>query len=761
MPQSAFALLLGALLAFFGNQPPELFWSAYLPMLLLLVRYNPHYRFICLLAVGLLWGSIAVNQQLSQRLHDSFDNRSLMLEANIADIPRVDGDRVSLLLKNLHIEAYPQVMPRRVSLNWYRTEQIPKAGERWRFLVRLRQPRGLLNPAGFDYEAWQFVRGIDASGYVLNSKRNQRIDNKPRFSLAGLRSDLAANIDRDCSHCRHAGLVKALALGFRGDIEPQTRRLLQSTGTAHLLAISGLHVGMVAMLFYMLGRLGWQLIGFRVGINRREMASLCGFLAAFVYTALAGFSLPTLRALIMLAVVLLGQQLNHKIMLLQSASVALMVILFIDPLAVGSASFWLSFGALLVIAFAQFRLPRQISGWRQLIILQCYFMLLFAPLGMFIFGQFNVASLPANLVAIPLLSLLILPIVLTAIVLSSFWPAAAAFLLSISDRLLEYLFVYFELLLQAGLQSQVVDGYPLLLLLLTLMAITFLLLPRLPQSGVVAVLILGVFLCWQPVRLGRGEFELLTLDVGMGSSLLLRTRHHSLVYDFGPGRKQRFSAADRALLPVMQDLGIDQADLLIVSHVDQDHSGGFYSFIDDYQPSQLLSGTPVELATRFELAHRVKSCHDYPDWQWDGVRFRFLDTSAVDDSTNNRSCVLQIIGHHRMLLAGDIEAPQERKLVESYGDQLASDVLIAPHHGSDTSSSQLLINHVKPTQVVFTLARNNHWGFPHESVMSRYRDSGAVLYRSDYDGAIRFLSKSDRLQVSTSRNPPSRIWRRW
>ena len=761
MPLYALAILLGALLAFYGNQPPDSFWSAYVPLLLLLFRYCPRYRFICLLATGLLWCNIAIHTHLSHRLPDSFDNRGLLLSATIADIPRVDEDRISLLLEDLHIESYLAAMPRRVSLNWYRAEQIPLAGERWQFLLRLRQPRGRLNPAGFDYEAWQFVRGIDATGYVLDSKLNRRLAAAPALSIAGLRSRLAHNIDRDCAQCRHAGLIKALALGFRGDIDPHSQRLLQSTGTAHLLAISGLHIAMVASLFYVIGQHGWRLGGYRCGITRRDMASLCALIAAMGYAALAGFSLPTLRALIMLAVVLIGQQLHQKINLLQAISLALIVVLIFDPLAVGSASFWLSFGAMLIIAFVQFRLACRLSGWRQLLVMQFYFVLLFAPLGVLIFGQLNFAGLPANLVAIPLLSLLILPIVLAASVLSSLWSTGASLLFDLVDRLLEYLFNYLELLLGAGLQSTVVDAYPALLVLLVLVVIIFLLLPRLPWLAAVVVAILGVLLCWQPARLEHGEYELLVLDVGMGSSLLLRTRHHSLIYDFGPGRKNRFSAADRALLPVMQRLGIAAADLLIVSHVDQDHSGGLYSFVGNYRWSQLLSGTPRELRSRFDLKHRVRSCHGIPDWHWDGVRFRFLETASADGSTNNRSCILQVIGHHRLLLPGDIEALQENRLVAAYGDELAADVLLAPHHGSSTSSSQLFVDRVRPSRVVFTMARNNRWGFPVESVTARYQAIGARIFRSDQDGAIRFSSKAEGLRENTLRNPPQRIWRRW
>ena len=538
--------------------------------------------------------------------------------------------------------------------------------------------------------------------------------------------------------------------------------LLQSSGTAHLLAISGLHIGMVAFLFYGIGGYAWRLGAYRCGMNRRGLASLCALIVAFGYAALAGFSLPTVRALIMLAVVLLGLQLKRKIELSQSLTVALVVILLVDPLAVGSSPFWLSFGALLVIAFAAFRQPGRMPRWRQLLLIQCFFSLLFAPLGVIIFGQLNPASLPANLLAIPALSLLILPLVLGASLLSALDLGAAAPLLLLVDQSLEYLLVYLDALLQAGLQSRPMDRYPPLLVTLALLATLLILLPRWAGLRRPAFAIFAVLLFWQPSRPGPGEYELLVLDVGMGSSALLRTAHHSLVYDFGPGYRQGFNSGSRIVLPAMRQRAVEDADLLVVSHVDRDHSGGFYAFTDNYEAMRLLSGTADELRSRYDLRHRVRSCHEYPDWFWDGVRFRFLQTGEGPlRSTNNRSCVLQVLGHHRALLPGDIEAAQENRLVLEYGDALAADILLAPHHGSSTSSSAGFVGKVRPDQVVFTLSRHNRWGFPDSEVTARYDEHAARLLRSDQDGAIVFRSRSAGLEISTFRDPPRRLWRRW
>ena len=762
MPQHALAILVGALLAFYGNRLPDPFWSAYVPALLLLACCHSRYRFLLLLAAAFLWSSALLHHHLSHRLLDSFDNRILLLSGVIADIPQRYPDRVSLYLEDLRIEAYPAAMPRLARFNWYQNERVPRAGERWQFVVKIRQPRGMLNPAGFDYEAWQFTRAIDASGYIRESTRNLRLEPASALDLNYWRGGLAANIDRDCGQCRQRGLIKALALGFRGDISNQNRGLLQHSGTAHLLAISGLHIGMVSVMFYLLGGYCWRLGIYRSGLNRRTLASLCALLAAVAYAALAGFSLPTLRALLMFAVVLIALQLKSKINLLQALALALSLILLVDPLAVGSISLWLSFGALIVIAFMQFRFPAKMNAWRQLLVLQGYFIALFAPLGVLIFGQLNLAGLPANLVAIPLLSFVILPLVLMACLLSSLNLAGASLLFSIADQVLGFLLDYLAWLLTAGLHSLAINTYPALLLLVALAAVAILLSPRLAGLRAMAALTLAALLLWQPTRLEHGDYELLVLDIGMGTSALLRTRHHSLVYDFGPGGERSFNAAEAALLPAMRRSGIDAADLYVVSHVDHDHSGGLYSFLGHYPPARLLSGTPRELQAKFELPHRVRSCHGYPEWRWDGVLFRFLETAAVPgDSTNNRSCILQVVGHQRALLPGDIEIEQETRLVETYGDRLAADILLAPHHGSGTSSSWTFLQRVNPAHVIFTLARNNRWDFPAEQVVARYFALGSRLYRSDHDGAVTITSRSGAVLVKSMRNPPRRIWRRW
>lgn len=760
MPQLAVAIVLGSLLAFYGNELPDQSWSAFAPMLLLLGFYCRCHRPLLLAAAVYLWSSALFHYHLDHRLIDSYDHQLTSLRGVVAGLPEIGQGRIRLYLKNPEIEGYPGAAPRLLRLNWYQDQVVPRAGETWQFQAKLRQPRSLLNPGGFDFEAWQFTRGIDAVGYIRNSSLNSRLSAANPTGIDYWRSRLASRVDKDCRDCVHRGLIKALLLGFRGEITAAEKSALQSSGTAHLLAISGLHIGMVAFITFAFGNCCWRFGLYRSGLNRMQMAALLALVAASAYAALAGFSLPTVRALVMLVVVMLASLLGNRINLLQSLALAVGLILLLDPRAVGANSFWLSVCALLVIAFAQFRLPSKLRWWQQLLALQCGFSLLFAPLGLLIFEQLNPASLLANVVAIPVISFVVLPAVLLGGLLSFAGLAIARPLLRLVDAVLQVLLEYLEFLLSSGLGS--VDiALPAPLVLLALAMISWYLMPAGVFARAVALVGLSILLIWQPARPDRGAFEVLIFDVGMGTSILVNTRHHSLVYDFGPGKDGVYSAADWALLPALRARAIEWPDLAIVSHVDQDHSGGLYRFAGALPLATLLSGTPLDLKSRFELRHRPRSCHQYPDWSWDGIEFSFLASAGTWRGSNNRSCVLMIKGSHRVLLPGDIESLRESSLVADFGAALQADVLVAPHHGSATSSSPDFVDQVAPRHVVYTLSRGNRWGFPAPAVTARFEALGARQYRSDRDGAITIDSSPEGLVIGTGRHPPRRFWRRW
>jgi len=760
MIKTAMVLVLGSLTAFYSSAIPDRYWVSYLPLLLLLAFLNPRYRVPILLIAAYLWACLNIQHSLDLRLDGDYQNQLLELEGVIADIPEQRPGSIRFLFRPNSIAGYPQPLPDTIRLSWYRSDQKISAGERWRLLVKLKSPGGYQNPGGFDYERWLFVKRIGATGYVKSSDLNQLLESPTFWNIDQWRSQIGQGIDQYCADCSQAGLIKALTIGYRANIHPHQRELLQDTGTAHLLAISGLHIGMISALFFYLGRWIWQLWFYRIGYDRLRFSATLAFSAGLIYAGLAGFSLPTVRALIMLAVVFLALIFRSGINLINSIAIAVVVILIIDPLAVGSASFWLSISALLIIAFAQYLLSHQTSRWRQIMVVQFLFSVLFIPLGIGLFGQLNPASFFANILAIPLVSLIIVPIALLASFLAGFGLSLANGLFLVNDKLLGVLLDYLELLLDSGLSAHPGGSIPYVLLGLSAMGLLIITMPKGFPGKKPAVLLVVLPFIWQRPEIEFGAYQLTLLDVGMGTSAVIQTRNHSIVYDFGPGNAYGFSTAKWVLVPFLRQQGIEQPDLMIISHVDADHSGGFISYREHYDPARLISGTPDEIQKRFRLRSAIRSCHLYPPWYWDGVSFEFISPPATSKlkSSNNRSCVLRVSGVHTSLLTGDIEAEQEIRLLGTMPEKLIASVLLAPHHGSATSSTSRFLQKVSPRVSVFTIGRNNRWGFPDARVLEAYGLVNSQIYRTDRDGAITIQSSASGLKVSRYRKDRPRLW---
>lgn len=764
MITNAIALILGLLFAFPSSELNDPSWASYFPIVLALAFLTPKYRFVLLVLSAYLWAGFHFQSAINLKLHTNFDNQVVMLTGLIIDIPEIKPRSVRFLIKPDFIEDYDQSLPKIIRLSWYRSNQLPVAGQRWRFKAKLRRPGGFQNPAGFDYERWLLVKGIGATGYIKKSNDNQLLDPTPWWNINQLRSNVAQSIDKKCRDCNNQGLMKALTIGYRGDISPSQKQVLKDSGTAHLLAISGLHIGLISGLFYLLGRWLWRVYFFRCGYNRLEFSAVLAFSAGLSYAALAGFSIPTVRALIMLGVIFFALKLRLPNNLLNSIATAVVIILIIDPLAVGSASLWLSVGALLIIGFAQYLLGNQKSRLRKLLLIQGIFTLMFIPMGIVLFGQVNIAGYLANIVAIPVVSFALLPLTLLASLSASVNLPYADWLLIACDQGITFLLVYLQGLLESGLAAIGTGYIPIPLLILSLAGLVVLVMPRAIPGKKLSLILVLLPVIWRPEKIETGGYEITVLDVGMGTSVVVKTRYHSLVYDFGPGNDQGFSAGSWVVKPYLQHHNIQKPDLMVISHVDQDHSGGFQTFKPNLISATLVSGTPKQLQKRFKLNNPVQSCHDIQPWRWDGVDFQFLPFPkesgiiALMDDTNNRSCVLKIQGRHSTLLAGDIEAAREDWLVNIDPNHLKADLLVAPHHGSLTSSTTAFIDEVLPRAVIFTVGKDNRWNFPKPEVIARYSAINAEIYRTDMHGAVNLYSHSNNFQIESQRLRHPRFW---
>ena len=753
------AIICGTALAFWGNTLIDSLWISYLPIVLLLAWLNPGLRIPSLCVSAMLWSSLLLGLVLERQLSEDFDNRIVLVRGTVSDIVEQRSHSIRFYFRPDYIAGYQQEIPNLMRLSWYRDKQRPEAGQRWQLQVKLRQPSGFQNPGGFDYERWLFVKAIGATGYVRKSASNRQLTESKWYLIDHIRQQIVQAQERACPECKYLGLFKALTVGFRGDIPSRQGQLLRDTGTAHLLAISGLHIGLVAGQVYLLGGFLWRRLFYRSRFNRLEVSSLAAMIAALLYSALAGFSIPTVRALVMLMVIFLALLCRKQVNLLNSISLAIILILLANPSAIGDTSFWLSFSALLVIAFGQFLLTNQKGYVKQALIIQMLFSLLFIPLSILLFNQASPAGFLANIIAIPVLGLLILPLTLLASFFAVLDIAAFGWLFSFLDHLTGWLLDYLHFLQTSLLPVSSFAHRPGIVLASLAIAIFVLLLPVSWRARLPAVVLLLVALCRQPGSVAENSFRMTVLDVGMGTSVVVETRHHSLVYDFGPASADGFSAGAWVVRPYLQYRGIEKPDMMIVSHVDSDHSGGLISFIDDIINQPLVSGTPEALAQRYHMKKAIPLCHTYAPWRWDGVDFEFIASpqGTVSKSTNNQSCVLRVSAEHSVLLSGDIEAEQETNLVNLHDSKLMADVLLAPHHGSLSSSTQSFIDAVDAGSVIFTMGRNNRWGFPRPEVVSRYEKSGSQIYRSDTDGAITILSTPDNLGIDRWRKA-KRIW---
>lgn len=712
--------------------PPA--WLAVLlvPPALLGVARGGWWRRAGALVLGLALAAAAAQARLAGGLEPSLAGADLRVEGRVTGLPERDGRRLrfGFLTARAWHAGRPVTVPRRLRLSWYgpgRPRLHP--GERWRLSVRLRGPRGFANPGGFDYARWLLRHGIGATGYVRTEPGPRRVA-AARPSIDGLRARLRAELQPILAGLAHAGMLRALTLGDRSAIPAPRWRTLVATGTNHLMAISGLHVGLVALLGYALGAGLWRLAGpLRVRLPRPLAQALTALALATVYAALAGFALPTVRALAMLALALGAVCLRRRVRPGAVLAGAAVLVVAFDPLAVLAPGFWLSFGAVAAIVWiAAGRLgrPRRLGGWLRL---QCAIALALAPLLLTLFGQTSLVAPLANFVAVPWVSFVTVPSALAGVALLPLPAPLAAGLLWLADASLVVLWYLLEALAGLWFAQWRGPAHPPWMLALALAGAAVLLLPRGVPGKPAALLALVPLLLWQPPRPPPGAFWVDVLDVGQGLAVSVRTATHTLVYDTGARFSPRFDAGSAVVVPFLRAAGVERVDALVVSHGDDDHAGGAGAVLRHLRPRRVWSSVPQRLQVRADF------CARGVDWRWDRVRFRFLHPGRDGPwHGNDASCVLRVDGPGgSLLLPGDIEAGAERALV-ARAAELAADLVVAPHHGSATSSTAAFVDAVRPRWVLYSVGHRNQWGFPRPGVLARWRPAGWA--RTDCGGAL-------------------------
>ncbi|MGY4829662.1 DNA internalization-related competence protein ComEC/Rec2 [Sphaerotilaceae bacterium SBD11-9] len=719
------------------------------------------------------------SDRLAEALPPTLEGPDIQVVGVVASLPQASpsGIRFRFDIEEARLNGEAVTLPPHVALGWYagwhedaalsEPQQSLRAGQRWRFTVRLRQPHGNLNPHGFDYELTLFEQGLRATGYVRDPTAAQLLDASAGHAIDRLRQRVRDAIYATVNEPRAAGVLAALAVGDQSAIERDDWQLFRNTGVAHLMSISGLHVTMFAWLA------GWGVVA---AWRRSARAMLWlpahaagrwgGLVAAAGYALFSGWGVPAQRTVWMLAAVTLLQLAGRRWpwpLVLLAAAVAVSAL---DPWALLQPGFWLSFVAVgLLMASEPVRHAERAvtppAWWRRIAAVirgglrtQVIATMGLTPLTLVFFQQVSLVGFAANLVAIPLVTLVLTPLALLGVLFSPLWLLGAAV-----EEVLARGLVLLDRLPGAVWLAPVAPWWAQAA---GLCAAALMVLPLPWRMRLLSVpLVLPLLL---PVRElpADGRFELLAADVGQGTAVLVRTRGHLLVYDAGPQYSRDSDAGQRVLLPLLRARGEARIDKLVLSHRDLDHVGG---------AAVLLKNLPVgELLSSLEAAHHLRSLHPAPvrceagqSWQWDGVRFDVLHPQPGDYEralkSNAMSCVLKVSGAQRTaLLTGDIERQQEADLLGTQRDALRADLLLVPHHGSRTSSTSAFVDAVQPQIALVQAGYKNRFGHPVPEVLARLEGHGAAIHTSPACGAWVWPAEGEAVAGLCERDVSRRYW---
>ncbi|WP_242536130.1 DNA internalization-related competence protein ComEC/Rec2 [Vibrio sp. Vb2880] len=607
-------------------------------------------------------------------------------------------------------------------------------GDQVTFSVTVKPIYGRLNETGFDIEAYYLSQGWVARATVKPQSAFSVV------SRPSWRDTLHQKIQVATQHLQAQGMILALTFGDRNSIQEDDWRALRDSGLIHLVAISGLHIGMAFAVGYLLGS-----ALMRIHVNALWLPWFVGLLMATVYAWLAGFTLPTQRALLMCTLNVLLTMSGWRITAVQRILLTLGALLLVSPFAPLSMSFWLSFLAVAVVLYQLASCSSTQRGWRQLVMTQCTLVLLMTPISALFFSGFSLSSALYNLVFIPWFSVVIVPLLFLGLVLTSlfeqvdwiwtlidlsFWPLSHALTFSESSWVAVSHAITFVLC--AG-------------------GIGWVLRPLLSRDARIAVALLTLGM-WE-FNSPKDRWRIDVLDVGHGLAVLIERQQRVLLYDTGSGWPDG-SYVRSLVVPLLHQRGVHQLDGLIISHMDSDHAGGLADAQQWLSPSWILAS---------QRQPQWRTCVAGQQWDWQGLRLQALwPPKTVSRAHNVHSCVLRLSDPeygHSVLLAGDVTAVGEWLLSRQAKD-IKSDIMIVPHHGSKTSSTARFIEHVAPQVAIASLAKGNQWHLPAQDVVQRYQATGAKWLDTGESGQITLSYRAETRLLSTLRQSGYPPWYR-
>ena len=698
---------------------------------------------------------------LDGQLPAALEGGEVELSGRVLELPQVETRRTRFLF--LAEDTAPNMASaaalrgKRLRLAWYdeygSTTPGPRmrlhAGERWRLRVKLRAPRGLRNPGGFDSERHALAQRIAAMGYVRDPEQARRL--APGHGIDAWRDRMSRRIATAVPK-PSSRFVRALALGDTGGLEDADWNVLRANGLTHLIAISGFHVGLAAGFFALFARGLWWLwpaLGRRW--PRTQAAGLAAACGGLVYAAVAGFALPTVRTLLMIVIVVAARLWRRQQPAADALALAAIAVLLVDPLAPLGAGFWLSFAG---VAWLLWCLPQgRQHPLREFLGAQGVASLGLLPLTVVLFGQASLAGPFANLVAVPWWSLVVVPLALLGTAAESLHAGAGQVLWSLSATAFDASWPLFERLAGSPFALWWLPEARWFALPLALVGAFWLLLPR-GVPGKPLALLLWLPLLWPSRGLPEpGGVEITMLDVGQGLSVLVRTHRHALLYDMGPKVEEGFDAGERVVVPALRALGVRRLDVAMASHGDNDHAGGLAAVAAAF-PSARLFGAPGDPLPE------TRDCIAGREWRWDGVRIRVLHPGLhFPYLKNDSSCVLRLeTAHGAALLTGDIGEVVERKLLRERPGAIRARIVTVAHHGSRSSSDPGFVEAIGAAVALVSAGHGNRFRHPAGDVVERWQAAGAQVPVSAETGAVRIRLGRGGLGVDLRRTSHPRLW---
>ena len=720
--------------------------------------------------------------RMNDELPRDWEGRDVEVVGVVASLPVVNdrGTRFEFDIERITTEGAK--LPPHISLAWYVERPrkgieavLPpeiKPGERWQFIVRLRRPHGTLNPHGYDFEAFALEQNIRATGYIRVQKAAPEANRKLDDFVGGfearvdrLRFQIRERMNAALKDKPYRGVLVALAIGEQTAIPADEWKVFWRTGVGHLISISGLHITMVATMLYALSFWLWARIpALALRLPAQRAAVLVGAFAALSSSLIAGFSVPTQRTLFMLSAVAIALWMGRATSATRILSWALLAVLLFDPWAVLAPGFWLSFGAVASIFYVTAHRTGQLSTLKGAALTQIAVTLGLLPMTLALFQEVSIISPIANAFAIPVVSLVVVPITLVGAVLPF------DFLLTLAHEIMAWCYAALAWLADtpnAVWQSHAPQPWTVVL---ALIGCAWMLLPRgVSARWLGAAFVLPMFVLLPPTP-KPGEVWITLLDVGQGLATVVRTASHTLVYDTGPRYNPDADSGNRIVVPYLRGEGIRVLDALIVTHADEDHSGGAKSIIDTRNPKWVMTSmdrTNEKNIETLKNAAEVMRCDTRDSWHWDGIDFDIVhptkgDYADENRKTNDLGCVLKIIAPGgTVLMTADVEKKSELEMIERDSDALKADVLVMPHHGSKTSSTEEFLDAVKPKIALIPVGYRNRFRHPHPDVMARYTERGIKVYRTDEAGALTMklsAAADKKIEVKSYRLERSRYW---